>query len=507
VLSDAFHSTNDEIKLAKLGSEALGSENERLVGIFAGGRSAIDGYIEQIHRLGLEIDESAVKRAQEARSQLSLLSRVLSDELSSSLAGLIPTFGQLLPYMEKAGALVRDLLAALAQSDSTKPVESLNNEIQTLQNQLQAAIDLHDRLAADKPSATDSIRDKLREIIGPIFGVDLSENIADVDKTIAEIRQRISVLRQIVDEKNAIKTAPEAAAFKPRPSGDTDDSGSKDAFDRATDSVQRHTAATLADAEAVGLSAGEHAKLRTEAELTEALLRSGKEINDEYAATMDKLAAGAKSAADQLAAAKNSFQGINDAIRFGGNQLVDVLDRATQKGAKFGDIMADVLRNVSKQLLQAAITGEGAFSKLFGTNSKTGGVGGLGGLLAALFGKSGGSSVEPDRIYAANEFSPIDALAHNASGTDNWRGGATWVGENGPEIVNLPRGSQVIPNDVARGIGGGSTSVVFAPNITISGASTVTQSQLRAVLDEQNRTFQSKTVRALADARRRSVRV
>ena len=32
----------------------------------------------------------------------------------------------------------------------------------------------------------------------------------------------------------------------------------------------------------------------------------------------------------------------------------------------------------------------------------------------------------------------------NASGNDNWRGGLTWVGEAGPELVSLPRGSQIL---------------------------------------------------------------
>ncbi|WP_332645107.1 hypothetical protein [Aeromicrobium sp.] len=40
----------------------------------------------------------------------------------------------------------------------------------------------------------------------------------------------------------------------------------------------------------------------------------------------------------------------------------------------------------------------------------------------------------------------IGGISGNAKGTDNWRGGLTWVGEEGPEIVNLPKGSQVIPN-------------------------------------------------------------
>ena len=32
----------------------------------------------------------------------------------------------------------------------------------------------------------------------------------------------------------------------------------------------------------------------------------------------------------------------------------------------------------------------------------------------------------------------------NAAGTKNWRGGLTWVGEEGPELVNIPRGAQIM---------------------------------------------------------------
>ncbi|MCW2588500.1 MAG: hypothetical protein JWQ86_927 [Mycobacterium sp.] len=37
-------------------------------------------------------------------------------------------------------------------------------------------------------------------------------------------------------------------------------------------------------------------------------------------------------------------------------------------------------------------------------------------------------------------------VGNNAQGTDNWRGGLTWVGEQGPELINLAKGAQVIPN-------------------------------------------------------------
>ena len=38
----------------------------------------------------------------------------------------------------------------------------------------------------------------------------------------------------------------------------------------------------------------------------------------------------------------------------------------------------------------------------------------------------------------------------NAGGTDAWRGGLTWVGEAGPELVALPRGSQIYSNQESR---------------------------------------------------------
>ena len=52
----------------------------------------------------------------------------------------------------------------------------------------------------------------------------------------------------------------------------------------------------------------------------------------------------------------------------------------------------------------------------------------------------------PDGTWVSNGF--------NASGNDNWRGGLTWVGENGPELVSLPRGSQIMSAQESRQTGG-----------------------------------------------------
>ena len=46
-----------------------------------------------------------------------------------------------------------------------------------------------------------------------------------------------------------------------------------------------------------------------------------------------------------------------------------------------------------------------------------------------------------------------------ANGTQNAPGGMAWVGERGPELVNLPRGSQVIPAHRAQSMGGGGVTI------------------------------------------------
>jgi hypothetical protein len=59
----------------------------------------------------------------------------------------------------------------------------------------------------------------------------------------------------------------------------------------------------------------------------------------------------------------------------------------------------------------------------------------------------------------------------NAGGTPFWRGGLTWVGEEGPELIDLPRGTRVFPNDLSMemaggGMGGGGVQITV--NATVA---------------------------------------
>lgn len=54
-------------------------------------------------------------------------------------------------------------------------------------------------------------------------------------------------------------------------------------------------------------------------------------------------------------------------------------------------------------------------------------------------------------------------IGRNATGTDNWRGGLTWVGEGGPELVSLPRGSQIYSAQESRELAGDTNITLVMP--------------------------------------------
>lgn len=55
---------------------------------------------------------------------------------------------------------------------------------------------------------------------------------------------------------------------------------------------------------------------------------------------------------------------------------------------------------------------------------------------------------------AVGSTSPTKKPKYNARGTHNFEGGATWVGEEGPELVDLPGGSRIYNHDESKSIGG-----------------------------------------------------
>jgi uncharacterized membrane protein YeaQ/YmgE (transglycosylase-associated protein family) len=78
-------------------------------------------------------------------------------------------------------------------------------------------------------------------------------------------------------------------------------------------------------------------------------------------------------------------------------------------------------------------------------------------------------TVDVDKAFKGEVDGVIAGVAaragRNASGTPYWKGGLTWVGEEGPELLNLPRGSQILSNEDSRALVASQASV-FQPTVS-----------------------------------------
>lgn len=113
--------------------------------------------------------------------------------------------------------------------------------------------------------------------------------------------------------------------------------------------------------------------------------------------------------------------------------------------------IGDGLKSLADMFAQqvARMIAEWATLKLFGEPGSAGG-GSMGGWISKLFGLFTGSGSSGGNSFGIPMLG--DKVPGFATGTDFAPGGKAWVGENGRELVNLPRGSQVIPNDKIGGM-------------------------------------------------------
>lgn len=92
----------------------------------------------------------------------------------------------------------------------------------------------------------------------------------------------------------------------------------------------------------------------------------------------------------------------------------------------------------------------------------------VGTALGLGYGSGNANNVQRARMRQEGYLEQYDSFyGHNATGNDSWRGGLTWVGESGPELVSLPQGSQIYNNQDSRSAGGVhiDTVVIDAKNV------------------------------------------
>ncbi len=154
---------------------------------------------------------------------------------------------------------------------------------------------------------------------------------------------------------------------------------------------------------------------------------------------------------DQFGAGQaDTFQNIAvDGLKSLNSGLTDAIVNAGSLGAAFGNMAKTVEADLVNLAIEKYLTLP--LAQALGLAG-----GGGGGFLGSLF--SAGASA------AGGGYNPF--AGGFASGTDSAPGGLSLVGENGPELMNLPKGAQIIPNNVLAGLGsitpgmGASTTVM-----------------------------------------------
>ncbi|WP_128917232.1 hypothetical protein [Bradyrhizobium nanningense] len=301
---------------------------------------------------------------------------------------------------------------------------------------------------------------------------------------------------------SANNSDPNAARLPKRKDGEE----AADAYDRVTESITKHIATTNALSESQGKGAAATEEAKAEAQLLNAALLAGIPITDQVRDHISDLAQDAGLAAESLARAK-----VASDIDFGGksafltpqdlaiaqqlkgiygNDIPAAMHSSEAAGLRFNATIKDLanlgqqinsgflvdfetkIRNGASAMDALKEAGLNALGKIADKlaqmaadnlwSSAFGGSGG-GGLLGLLGIGGGGVNANGSIAGAVGPTSVGGAplVGAFASGTDSAPGGLSLVGENGPELMNVPRGAQIIPNDVLRGggVGGGGVTV------------------------------------------------
>jgi hypothetical protein len=160
-----------------------------------------------------------------------------------------------------------------------------------------------------------------------------------------------------------------------------------------------------------------------------------------------------------------------------------------EEGKKVTDALADALKKLANTLLQSGL------DQLFGVSGQNNW---FSGLFSSVFGGGGGGSYG---TYDAGVTGDPWAGLRFAKGTNSAPGGVALVGEEGPELVNLPKGSQVTPADMTRKIigGAGGAAVTYAPVYNFQGTSQEL-ADFRRQADRDRADFSSRVIQTIRKA-------
>lgn len=524
-------SEQDKIKIAQM----LGFTRE-WVPVLEKGADALAVTAAEAERLGLIIQQSTIDKAAKFDEEWTKASVSLSYQIKSATADAAVWLSELIDQATK----YVDALSAARGAGPDSGQQSFNA--------IADAIDLVRKdamgLAQDYDQVTRAL-ERYKASATADAGV-----IAGLEEVQQKAKEAADELTRAAAARNALLGASSESQFpggvplpisRPKPSGastviPSKETDSANAFDRATESIVKHTAKTEADTRAVGLGEAALQEFRAESQLLAAAQQAGLPITQAMRDKIQDLAQDAGEAANALARARiatgTAFQRdtafltqedlqIAQQLRsIYGNDVPTALastEAAAMRSAnamrQIGEIGQETNRSLFVEFGQSIRSGASAwesFSKA-GTNAlgrisdklmsmaadnlwRAAFGGSSGGLLSGLF---GGSSSELPGFGTSSFVGP-----QLADGGVIPPGGLALVSEHSPGGGRFVRaGSEpvmVTPNDVAARKGGGSVTVAPSYNIDATGADPAAISRLERTITALNASLERRAVSAVA---------
>ncbi len=416
-----------------------GSGGEQFVRLIEQGREGIAASLDEADKMGGVLDRNFIERAAEIDKKFNQISRTIGSTLKSAIVDAVTALQGFISQWNEL---------------SEKSVAGMRAELEILKQS-------RERLNETQPAG--GFEDK----IAGVFGQDRESQLARIATREKEITDEMERRKAIII---TTPDKPPVAPYVPPKDPDKKRGKSKgtteraDEYQRLTQRIRENMAALQAETEAQGMlnpAINDYGyaveKARMQQELLNAAKRAGKEITPQLKKEIEGLAheyANTRAEAEKMAEAQNKalddLDFRKDIVRDALGGLRSALEDGKISFEELGDIALSVLDKIIDKIQTDLI------DAIFSMNKAAGGGGGgwLGGLFGGIFGGGGSDPWSGLRVPGY------------ANGTNFAPGGAAWVGERGPELVNLPRGSQVIPHhSVGNYLSGGASGAQGAAEL------------------------------------------
>lgn len=320
------------------------------------------------------------------------------------------------------------------------------------------------------------------ESMGLETGIDVQRQ--DATNRLRTAMRNPDNVRRAMQETSNVQSGVRGDTSK-NPNAQSSDQGNK--VDHAIDNLRKQTQEREAETKAIGLGDAALAKLKAQAAETAAVQANGGKETAKQAAQFKELQQRASDAADALAKAKvNSDISFNRQTAFltpedaqiasklkgiYGDDIPKALGSSEAAAIRLNDTLKSVGDAFSSSITNPLLNLESGTTRASTAFTQFGqqfvrtllqmvnqalivkpllsGIGGLFGM-TGLGGSAGTGSIpvmsSPGDLGGGTGGMSFPMFG---SGTDSAPGGLAWVGERGPELVNLPKGSQVIPNHIS----------------------------------------------------------